>query len=174
MLKDNISWWYPFSLFSQTSVCKKRYKNRQGLSYHTQHTHQTELETSMEENDSQPSPLEPVADPRKHPVKNSMDLEATSVSAVTSASEDSCKSQLRRAREWKREGACPPCNPSLSCKWLNPWHFVVIEICSRLMMPETGMEGGIMLVCPILFLVVVEPLHFCQKNRSILVWCMLS
>lgn len=44
-------------------VCKKRYKNRQGLSYHTQHTHQTELETSMEENDSQPSPLEPVADP---------------------------------------------------------------------------------------------------------------
>ncbi|XP_011680112.1 zinc finger protein ubi-d4 isoform X3 [Strongylocentrotus purpuratus] len=70
-------------------VCKKRYKNRQGLSYHTQHTHQAELETSMEENDSQPSPLEPVADPRKHPVKNSMDLEATSVSAVTSASEDS-------------------------------------------------------------------------------------
>ncbi|XP_011680113.1 zinc finger protein ubi-d4 B isoform X4 [Strongylocentrotus purpuratus] len=44
-------------------VCKKRYKNRQGLSYHTQHTHQAELETSMEENDSQPSPLEPVADP---------------------------------------------------------------------------------------------------------------
>ncbi|XP_011680111.1 zinc finger protein ubi-d4 isoform X2 [Strongylocentrotus purpuratus] len=72
-------------------VCKKRYKNRQGLSYHTQHTHQAELETSMEENDSQPSPLEPVADPRKHPVKNSMDLEATSVSAVTSASEDSCE-----------------------------------------------------------------------------------
>ncbi|XP_030854444.1 zinc finger protein ubi-d4 B isoform X5 [Strongylocentrotus purpuratus] len=46
-------------------VCKKRYKNRQGLSYHTQHTHQAELETSMEENDSQPSPLEPVADPRE-------------------------------------------------------------------------------------------------------------
>ncbi|XP_072181934.1 zinc finger protein ubi-d4-like isoform X2 [Diadema setosum] len=47
-------------------VCKKRYKNRQGLSYHMQHSHKTPEQT-IDEDHSQPSPLEPVeplAEPR--------------------------------------------------------------------------------------------------------------
>ena len=78
-------------------MCKKRYKNRQGLSYHLQHSHQGDSEP-VTEDDSQPSPLEPAADPRKqvlkkdvaHPVAAST---SATPAAVTSAGEESRKSQ---------------------------------------------------------------------------------